>query len=121
MSKPTVSLIESLISKSHEYVETRLDLFKLKMVDKSSEMASAIASGIALFLVFFIVFIIANIGIALLIGDLIGRYYWGFFILAALYALIGLVLFKSRNKWIKTPIISMFLNKFVKNSTSWDK
>jgi hypothetical protein len=121
MSKPTITLIESLISNSHRYVETRLDLFKLKMIDKSSEVASSIASGIALFLVFFIFFIVVNIGLALLIGDLLGRAYLGFFILAALYAIIGLVLFKSRHKWIKGPIVKMFLHKFVKDTTSWDK
>ncbi len=120
MSKPTLTLIESLINKSHVYVETRLDLFKLKMVDKASEVVSSIASGIALFLVFFIFFVVINIGIALLIGDLVGRYYLGFFILAAIYAFIGLVLYKSKDKMVKGPIVKMFLHKFVKD-TSWDK
>lgn len=121
MSKPSLILIESLVNKSHAYVETRLELFKLKMVDKTSEVASAIASGIALFLVFFIFFVVFNIGLALLIGDLVGRSFYGFFILAAVYAIIGLVLFKSKDKWIKGPIVKMFLQKFVKNTTSWDK
>lgn len=121
MSNPTLTLIESLISKSHEYVETRLDLFKLKMVDKSTEVASTIASAIALFVIGFIFFIFFNIGIALLIGDLAGKSYWGFFILAVFYALIGFIFYKSRNKLIKRPILGMFLKKMGQNTTSWDK
>ncbi len=120
MSRPTITLIESLVNKSHAYVETQLELFKLKIVDKASDVASNIAAGIAMFLIFFIFFIIVNIGLALLIGDLLGKSYYGFFILAALYALAGLVLYKSKNKWIKGPIVKMFLQKFVKNTT-WDK
>jgi hypothetical protein len=69
--------IDSLISNSQDYVETRLTLFKLKMVDKSSDIASTILSFLPLILVFTIVFILLNIGIALLIGDLVGRASWG--------------------------------------------
>lgn len=121
MSNPTLTSIESLINKSKDYVETRRDLFKLKLVDKSSEVASGIAAGITLFLVFFIFFVVINIGLALLIGDLVGRSYLGFFILAAVYAIVGLVLFKSRDTIFKKPIVNVFLRKFVKESSSWDK
>ena len=113
MNNPTLTLIESLISKSHEYVETRLDLFKLKLVDKSSQVASTIASGLTLFVIGFIFFIVFNIGLALLIGDLVGKSYWGFFILAVFYALLGMIIFNSRNKIFKKPILGMFLKRIV--------
>lgn len=121
MNNPTLTLIESLISKSHDYVETRLDLFKLKMVDKSTEVASAIASGIALFVIALIFFIVFNIGLALLIGDLLGKSYWGFFILAVFYALMGVIIFKTKNKIIKAPILGILLKKLGLNNTSWNK
>ena len=121
MSNPTLTLIESLISKSHDYVETRLDLFKLKMVDKSTEVASTIASGLAMFVITFIFLIVFNIGIGLLIGDLLGKSYYGFFILAVFYALMGVIFYKSRNKIIKAPIIGIFLKKLGLNNTSWNK
>ncbi len=121
MSNPTLTSIESLLNKSQQYVETQLDLFKLKMVNKSTAVASAIASGIALFLVFFIFFVVLNIGIALLIGDLVGGSFYGFFILAAIYAIIGIVLYAKRDAIFKGPILRFFLKKISKNSTSWDK
>ncbi|MCY7420972.1 MAG: phage holin family protein [Chitinophagaceae bacterium] len=120
MSNPTLTLIESLINKSHEYAETRLDLFKLKLVDKSSQVVSTIASGIALFVIGFIFFIVFNIGLALLIGDLVGKSYWGFFILAAFYAFIGFIFYKNRNRLFKKPILGTFLKKIGENKTSWD-
>lgn len=114
MRKPTLALIESLVQKSNEYVETRLELFKLKLVDKTTQVASAIASGLVLFIIAFIVFVVFNIGLALLIGDLVGKSYWGFFILAAIYVLTGLVLYSSREKWVKAPITNMIIRKFLK-------
>jgi hypothetical protein len=115
MTKPTLTLIESLFSQTKDYVDNRLELFKLKLVDKTSNIASAIVTGLVLFVVFFIFFIVFNIGIALLIGDLVGKSYWGFLILAAVYAIAGLVLFASRNKLFKTPVSGMLIHKFYKD------
>jgi hypothetical protein len=108
--------IDSLIGNTKDYVEARLNLFKLKAVDKSSDLASAIISFIPLVLIFTIVFILLNIGIALLIGDLVGRASWGFLILTAVYIIIALVLFKQRTKWIKIPFANMLIRKFLKNT-----
>lgn len=114
MSKqPTLTLIESLFSQSKDYVDNRLELYKLKTIDKTSSVASSVISGLALFVVFFIFFIVLNIGIALLIGDLVGKPYLGFLIWAAFYAIVGLVLFFGRNKLFKTPITKMIIGKFL--------
>jgi hypothetical protein len=111
MRKPTLTLIESLYTQSKDYVDDRLELFKLKLIDKTTNIASSVLSGVALFVVFFIFFIVFNIGIALLIGDLVGKSYLGFLILAAVYAIVGFVLFKKREKLFKEPVLKMLVNK----------
>ena len=114
MSKqPTISLLETLFVQSKEYVENRIDLYKLKAADKTASVVSAILTGVVLFIVFFIFFVVLNIGLGLLIGDLVGRAWLGFLILAALYAIAGLVLFSSRNKIFKSPITAMIFRKFL--------
>jgi len=110
------NLIDSLIGNTQNYVETRLTLFKLKMVDKSSDVASTVLSFIPLILVFTIVFILLNIGIALLIGDLVGKAWLGFLILTAVYIIIALVLYSQRNKWLKLPFANMLIRKFLKDT-----
>jgi len=112
-TRPTLTLIESLFDQSKEYTAARLELYKLKLVDKTSSIASSVIAGVALFVVFFIFFTVLNIGIALLIGDLVGKSYLGFLILAAVYAIAGLVLFKGRNKFFKEPIIGMLIRKIL--------
>jgi hypothetical protein len=114
MSKqPTISLLESLFSQSKEYVENRIDLLKMKVADKTASILSSIITGIALFVVFFIFFIVLNIGLGLLIGDWVGRASWGFLILAALYAIAGIILFSARNKIFKSPVTAMIFRKFL--------
>ena len=111
--QPTITLIESLFSKSKEYAGNRFELYKLKAIDKTSTIAASIIAGVALFIVLFIFFIVFNIGIALLIGDLLGKSYLGFLILAAIYAIAGLILFRGRNKFFKTPVAQMLIRKFL--------
>ena len=112
-TQPTFTLIESLFGKSKEYVENRIDFYKMKVVDKSASIISSIVAGVALFLVFFIFFVLFNIGLGLLIGDLVGRSWAGFLILAAVYAIAGLVIFSGREKFVKTPIINKMIQKFL--------
>lgn len=111
--QPTITLIESLFDRSKEYARNRFDLYKLKAIDKTSSVAASIIAGVALFVVLFIFFIVFNIGLALLIGDLLGKAYLGFLILAAIYAIAGFVLFKGRNKFFKTPVAQMLIRKFL--------
>ncbi len=112
MSKqPTFTLIESLIGQTKEYVENRIELLKLKAVDKTANVFSAVVSGVILFMVFFIFFVVLNIGLALLIGDLVGKSYLGFLLLALLYAIIGLVVFFGRNTWMKSMFTSIIIKK----------
>jgi len=112
MSKPTLTSIESLFTQTKDYVDNRLELFKLKFIDKSSSIASSAVSGITLFVIFFIFFVILNIGIALLIGDLVGKSYLGFLIWAGFYLIVGLVIMFSRNKIFKGPISGAIIRKF---------
>src|ERR1044071_6662520 len=110
------NLFESLFGNSSEYVETRINLLKLKAVDKSSDVVSNILAFIPIVVIFVLVFFFLNIGIALLIGDLLGKAYWGFFILTAIYIITGFVLYSRKDKWIKVPFANMLIRKFLKKA-----
>jgi len=112
-TRPTSTLIESLFSQSKEYAGNRIQLLKLKGIDKTSTIASLVITGVALFIVFILFFLFFNIGIALLIGDLLGKSYLGFLILAVVYAIAGFIVFKGRNKFFKTPVLQMLIKKFL--------
>jgi len=105
------SSIESLIERLRNYGETRFELIKLKAIDKSSGFVSALVAYLVIVLILVCCFLFINIGIALLLGELLGKSYYGFFIVAVFYGVTGMILFKLKDKWIKTPVINMMLKE----------
>ena len=103
--------VESLIDRVKSYVETRIDLLRLKAIDKSSSFLSLLLSMIVVILISFMAITMFSIGIAILLGDLLGKSFYGFFIVAVFYIITGLVLYFMREKWLKSPIA----NSMIKN------
>lgn len=109
-TKPTN--VEELFQKIKSYADVRINLIKLQAINKVSGFMSA-AITIALLSVFFLVIIIClTIGLALLIGNSTGNVYVGFFIVAGIYFIIGLILFFLRKKLIKGPISNKLIKSF---------
>ncbi len=103
--------IESLVERLRNYGETRLELVKLKAINKSSGFVSVVVTYLVMVIILVCCFLFINIGIALLLGELLGKSYYGFFIVAVFYAVTGMILFKLKDKWIKTPVINMMLKE----------
>ena len=101
-NKPTN--VEELFYKLKEYGDVRLELFRLKSINKASGILSTIMAVMILVILLFLVLLCVTIGIALLLGAWLGKAYYGFFIISALYLIIGLVLYKGRDKILKKPV-----------------
>lgn len=114
MENQATENIESLFERAGDYVETRLDLLKLKTADKSADIISSIASRLVILSIVIIFIIILNIGIALLLGELLGKLYYGFFILAGFYLITGLIFYMNRRTWFKVPVTNLILRKIFK-------
>ena len=105
---------DNLFNKASDYFETNVELYKLKALHKTADIASDVIAKLLMIVVFFIFFILLNIGIAYFIGSLIGHTYIGFFILSALYLIIGLILKSNSNNWVKIPTTSMIIKSITK-------
>ena len=111
-STPAVA-VEDLFHKATEYVETRLELARLKAVEKSADAASSMYASLVVFFIAFLFITLFNIGLALIIGEWTGETYLGFLILAGFYALAGLVFYFNRNTWLKTPVNDRIIKKIL--------
>ena len=98
------TLIGKLFEKAERYTMSSVELYKLKVIDKSADVISTLTARMAVILFITLFFLILNIGIALWIGETLGKSYYGFFIVAGFYALVGIVLYLFRNRWIKEPL-----------------
>jgi hypothetical protein len=105
----------ALFEKAGDYLETRLDLLKLQAIDKSSDVTSSLVSRIVILVIVLLAVFIANIGLSIWIGELVGKMYLGFFIVAAFYALLAFLIHVFRKAWIKDPITNILIRKFINN------
>ena len=99
-----INFIDPLVEKAEQYGKTSYELLKLKTVEKTADIVSTSVSrgAVVLFLSMFTV--IVNIGIALWLGDILGKTYYGFFCVAGFYGIIGGVLYFFMHNWIKKRV-----------------
>ena len=99
----------NLVDHVKEYVETSIDLMKTDAVDRISNGASSAATAIILGLtgVFFLLF--ASVGCASFIAYKTESTTIGFFSVAGFYLIISVIIYVSREKWIKIPIVNAIL------------
>jgi hypothetical protein len=110
-------LIEDLFEKTEAYVRTNVELIKIKVVDKVAEIIASLISRILIITIFLLFFLMINIGLALWLGEVLGHNYYGFFIVAGLYALLGILLNATRNPLIKHPIINSIITQVLKKKS----
>jgi hypothetical protein len=103
---------ETLFVKARDYAETRAELVKLKVADKTSETASEAVSAIAGLAMLTIFLLLFSVGLALLAGEWLGKSYYGFFAVAGLYGIVGLIVKANSTRLIKAPISNFIISKF---------
>jgi fatty acid desaturase len=106
-------LLESLVEKATDYGKVSLEVVKLKAVDKTSDIVSSVVPHTVVVIIMSSFMLFLNLGLAFWLGDLTGRLYFGFFIIAAFYVLIGIVIHflmhKSLKKLIRNYVIEQLL------------
>lgn len=106
-------MIESLLERTVDYVKISLDLVKLKAVDKTSNLvSSALAQGILYFFVLmFLLFF--NLGLAFWLGEILGKNYYGFLVVAAFNGLTGIVFRIFMYDWIKNRVCNSLIKRLL--------
>lgn len=106
-----VTLVETIFEKAEAYAKTTIELTKLKALETSTRVATSLVSRISVIVMFSLFILVFNIGIALFLGDLLGKIYYGFFIVAAFYLLAGTVLHFFLYKWLKKPLSELIIKQ----------
>lgn len=108
------SVFETLLERVEDYSKTSIELMRLKAVDKISDGASSAASKIAGLIFLFLFIILLSVGLSLWIGELLGKSWYGFLIIAAFYGILCALLIFVKHNWLKkivsNSIIKQMLN-----------
>src|ERR1700744_1904067 len=106
--------IDNLLSDAGDYIETRTTLWKYKAIESLSDVSGELVSGLALIVMVSFVIILFSIGFALLIGEWIGKSFYGFFLMGGFFGIIGLIIYARRSHWLKAPFSNMLIRKILK-------
>ena len=106
--------MEQLLEKIKEYVDTRMKLTKLILVEKGSSILADLVTTVIVvsFLVLAVLFL--SIAMGFYLSTLIGNSYAGFFIVALFYFLIALVVYVTKDKYIEKSIVNGVIKKVFK-------
>jgi ABC-type multidrug transport system fused ATPase/permease subunit len=102
--KSTTTTLESLFEKTEEYGKTTVELMKLNAVETLTDVVSSFVAQLSILVVIIFLAFLLNIGVALWIGAILGAAYYGFFVVAALYAFLAVLLYYFGSSWVKTPL-----------------
>jgi hypothetical protein len=101
------SMFEPLVERAEQYGRTSIELVKLKLIDKTADVSSTLISRLFAVLVISFFVLTLNIAIALWLGELLGKNYYGFLIVAAFYGICGIVF------WSLHPAIKARVNNYI--------
>jgi len=105
------NLFDILVEKIERYFSITVELTKLKSLEKSAIIVSFILSRLALILMlsFFILF--CSLGLAVYLGELCGKIYYGFFIVSAVFLVLALLVHLVLFKLLLKPVSKVFIEK----------
>lgn len=93
-----------LFVQTERYAQATLELHKLKLTARFADAVSSLTAYVTIGAFFILVFLLLNVGTALWIGDLLGKTYYGFFMVAGFDSLIAILILVFRKKWIINPL-----------------
>ena len=107
-------LIEELLEKAAKYGKASYELAKLKALDKTSDVVSSFIPNSVVFILIGSFLLFLNLGLAFWLGEILGRTYFGFFVIAGFYAVTGIVMHFFMHKWLKKTVGNYFIKQLLK-------
>lgn len=104
-------LFESLVEKAEDYGRTTYELSKLKTLQTITIVVTSLVSRLIILCTIALFILVLSLGVALLVGDLLGKLYYGFFIVAGFYLLAAIIMKFYLHHWIKRPISELIIVK----------
>jgi hypothetical protein len=109
--------IELLYKKAKDYADINMELIKLNSIDKIADVLSSLVSRIVIFMFVVMFVLLVNIALSLYLGELLGKDYLGYAVVAVIYLLLIIVINSSKDALIKTPLTNLVIAKLLKSKS----
>lgn len=109
-----INLLKSLLKSSINYGAAEIDLIKLKTLHKTTDVISGLIPPALVFFVLLMFLLFLSFGLANWLGQIMGNIYYGYFMIAAFYALVGILMHLLLHKWIKRKVCDYLVRQIFK-------
>lgn len=110
--------LNDILEDSKDYLETKIEITKLEIAEKSSEGISLI-SVISIFGVFVLILLISlSLSLGFLLSEYFESFAAGFGILSLFYFVVLIILILLRKKYIFRPIQNLIIREFFRDEQS---
>jgi uncharacterized membrane protein len=109
------SFTRKIYEQVEQYAKTTVELYKLKATHTFSEVFATVATGFIIWVIVLLFLIFLSVGAAFYLGELLGGWHYGFFIVAGFYALVGIVIYVIRVKCLKETINNFIIRQIFKD------
>ena len=106
--------VELLLEKATEYGKTNFELVKLKVLDKTSDVVSTFIPHSVVIVLIGSFTLFLNLGLAFWLGEILGKIFYGFFVVAGFYVITGIVVHFFMHKWLKKVVGNYFIKQVLK-------
>ncbi len=106
--------IETLLEKAKEYGQSSYELAKLKALDKTSDVVSTLLANWVVWVILSSFMLFLNLGLAFWLGEILGKIYFGFFVVAGVYGISGILIYFFMHDWIKKVVCNNFIKQVLK-------
>lgn len=108
------SFTQRLYQQVEEYARVTVELYKLKAIQTFADLFAAVATGFIIWVIVFMFLLFISFGAAFYFGEILGGWYYGFFIVAGFYVLVGFILYLLRFKYLKASINDFIIRQIFK-------
>jgi Zn-dependent protease with chaperone function len=108
------TLIESLLTRAIDYGKINYEIVKLNVIDKTTNGISSFVPNTVVFLVLSSALLFFNLGVAFLLGKVLGELFYGFFIVSAFYLLVAFIMYFFMRKWVKRVFYDYLIKQILK-------
>ncbi len=107
--KSLKELVKVLYEDFLKYIDLKFDYYKLDLIERLVLLLTKGFSIAILFIVIPMTFFFLFMALAFFLGDLLGKDYWGFFIVAAAVFMVGSIFLLFRRLILTNPIINALI------------
>lgn len=106
---------EDLASNIKDYVNARIDALKLNAAEKTSGIIANFVARIMVIIFLFFFVGLGSIALSLVLGLWIGNAWIGFLIVGLFYLLLALIVWATRDKLIRLPVMNAIIQQMFKD------